>query len=129
MARAHFDEDVKPLSEFRANVSRFIERVRKTKRPIVLTQRGHSAAVSPRRFRVRAAARRGRDPSRHPPCGEATRPGQGGPSRQGSRTRHGRAAPVKIVWSPLAIERAVEAARYIARGAPRMGGPSEAVGS
>ena len=45
MARAHFDEDVKPLSEFRANVSRFIERVRKTKRPIVLTQRGHSAAV------------------------------------------------------------------------------------
>src|SRR5436190_1130010 len=45
MARDHFDEDVKPLSEFRANVSRFIERVRKTKRPIVLTQRGHSAAV------------------------------------------------------------------------------------
>jgi antitoxin YefM len=45
MARARLDEDVKPLSEFRANVSSFVERIRKTKRPLVLTQRGHSAAV------------------------------------------------------------------------------------
>ncbi|TMB39009.1 MAG: type II toxin-antitoxin system Phd/YefM family antitoxin [Deltaproteobacteria bacterium] len=45
MSRTRLDEDVQPLSEFRANVASFVERVRKTKRPVVLTQRGHSAAV------------------------------------------------------------------------------------
>lgn len=45
MARARLDEDVRPLSEFRANLANFVDRVRKTKRPMVLTQRGHSAAV------------------------------------------------------------------------------------
>ncbi|MGH7859437.1 MAG: type II toxin-antitoxin system Phd/YefM family antitoxin [Candidatus Binatia bacterium] len=45
MPRTRFDEDVRPLSEFRANAASFLDRVRKTKRPVVLTQRGHSAAV------------------------------------------------------------------------------------
>jgi antitoxin YefM len=45
MPRARLDEDVQPLSEFRANAASFVERVRRTKRPLVLTQRGHSAAV------------------------------------------------------------------------------------
>lgn len=36
--------DIKPVSEFRANASELIERV-KGGRPLVLTQRGHSAAV------------------------------------------------------------------------------------
>jgi len=43
--RARLDQDVKPLSEFRANVSTLVQQVRRTKRPLVLTQRGHSAAV------------------------------------------------------------------------------------
>ncbi len=45
MPRARLDEDVKPLSEFRANVSTLVRQIRRTKRPLVLTQRGHSAAV------------------------------------------------------------------------------------
>ena len=45
MQRIQLDEDVKPLSEFRANVASFIERIQKTKRPLVITQRGKSAAV------------------------------------------------------------------------------------
>ncbi len=45
MRRIQLDEDVRPLSEFRANVAAFIEKVRKTKRPLVVTQRGKSAAV------------------------------------------------------------------------------------
>ena len=45
MSRTRLDEDVQPLSEFRANVAGFVERVRRTKRPVVLTQRGRSAAV------------------------------------------------------------------------------------
>lgn len=45
MARARLDEDIRPLSEFRANAATFVDQVRKTKRPMVLTQRGHSAAV------------------------------------------------------------------------------------
>ncbi|HPG38802.1 MAG TPA: type II toxin-antitoxin system Phd/YefM family antitoxin [bacterium] len=45
MARIKLDEDIKPLSEFRANVADYIEKVRTTKRPMVITQRGKSAAV------------------------------------------------------------------------------------
>lgn len=44
-ARVRLDKDVKPLSEFRANVSTLVQQVRRTKRPLILTQRGHSAAV------------------------------------------------------------------------------------
>lgn len=38
-------EDVQPLSAFRANAAGFIDQVRSTKRPLVLTQHGKSAAV------------------------------------------------------------------------------------
>lgn len=45
MPRTKLDEDIKPLSEFRANAAALLQRVRETGRPLVLTQRGHSAAV------------------------------------------------------------------------------------
>lgn len=45
MQRPHLDEDIKPLSEFRANAAALLDRVRETKRPLILTQRGHSTAV------------------------------------------------------------------------------------
>ena len=38
-------QDVQPLSAFRANAAGFLEHVRTTKRPLVLTQHGKSAAV------------------------------------------------------------------------------------
>jgi prevent-host-death family protein len=37
--------DIKPLSDFRANAAGMIEQVKTTGRPLVLTQRGESAAV------------------------------------------------------------------------------------
>ena len=45
MPRVVLDEDVKPLSEFRTNVTSCIHQVRNTKRPLVITQHGKSAAV------------------------------------------------------------------------------------
>jgi len=45
MHRSHLKEDVKPISEFRANAAALIDHVRSRKRALVLTQRGHSAAV------------------------------------------------------------------------------------
>jgi prevent-host-death family protein len=44
-ARIKIDTDIKPVSEFRANAADLIEQVRTTGRPLVLTQRGRSAAV------------------------------------------------------------------------------------
>lgn len=38
-------QDVQPLSAFRANAAGFLDQVRATKRPLVLTQHGKSAAV------------------------------------------------------------------------------------
>jgi len=45
MQRVLFDEDIRPLSEFRSNTAAFVKRVHDTKRPMVITQRGRSAAV------------------------------------------------------------------------------------
>ena len=45
MKRPHLLDDIKPVSEFRAHAAALIDQVQKTKRALVLTQRGHSAAV------------------------------------------------------------------------------------
>lgn len=45
MNRIVLDEDVKPLSEFRAHVASCLSQVRKTKRPVVITHYGRSAGV------------------------------------------------------------------------------------
>jgi antitoxin YefM len=37
--------DIRPLSEFRANAAAFVQQVRETRKPLVLTQHGKSAAV------------------------------------------------------------------------------------
>jgi prevent-host-death family protein len=45
MPRVNLEEDIRPLSEFRADAAGMIQKVRETKRALVLTQRGHSSAV------------------------------------------------------------------------------------
>ena len=44
-ARIEIDQDIQPLSEFRKHAADFIDRIKKHKRSIVLTQHGKSAAV------------------------------------------------------------------------------------
>lgn len=43
--RLDLEQDVQPISDFRAHASAMLDQVRETGRPIVLTQRGRSAAV------------------------------------------------------------------------------------
>ncbi|KKC99439.1 type II toxin-antitoxin system Phd/YefM family antitoxin [Photobacterium halotolerans] len=45
MSRIHFDQDIQPLSEFRANVASYIKQINETRRPLVITQRGKGVAV------------------------------------------------------------------------------------
>ena len=45
MRRIHLEEDIKPVTEFRAKAASLIEQIRETKRALVLTQRGKSTAV------------------------------------------------------------------------------------
>ena len=45
MARVQATADVWPLSEFRANAASFVQQVQGTKRPVILTVHGRSAAV------------------------------------------------------------------------------------
>jgi len=45
MSRLHFDQDIQPLSDFRAGAASFIRQVNETRRPIVITQRGKCVAV------------------------------------------------------------------------------------
>jgi antitoxin YefM len=45
MHKIHLTQDIQPLSEFRAKVGVFIEQVKKTNRPLVITQHGRSTAV------------------------------------------------------------------------------------
>jgi antitoxin YefM len=39
------DEDIRPLSEFRAGVASFVRQIQETGRPMVLTQHGRGVAV------------------------------------------------------------------------------------
>jgi len=43
--RLNLRTDIKPVSEFRANAAELIEQMKASGRPLVLTQRGHTAAV------------------------------------------------------------------------------------
>ena len=45
MSRLHLDQDIQPLSDFRAGAASFIRQVNETRRPIVITQRGKGVAV------------------------------------------------------------------------------------
>lgn len=45
MSRLKVDEDIRPLSEFRASVASFMKRIRETQRPLVITQHGRGVAV------------------------------------------------------------------------------------
>ena len=45
MPRLCPSQDVRPVTEFRAHASAFLEQVRATKRAVILTQHGRSAAV------------------------------------------------------------------------------------
>ncbi len=45
MLRVRVDEDIRPLSEFRAGVAKFVKQIHETRRPMVLTQRGRGVAV------------------------------------------------------------------------------------
>jgi antitoxin YefM len=45
LQRVILDQDVKPISEFRANAASLVKQVQRTKRPLVITQQGRGAAV------------------------------------------------------------------------------------
>jgi len=45
MARVKLTEDLTPISDFRVRTAEIVAKVKKTKRPVILTQRGRSAAV------------------------------------------------------------------------------------
>ena len=45
MHRIHLDQDIQSVSEFRAHTTSYINQVKETKRPLVLTQHGKSSAV------------------------------------------------------------------------------------
>ena len=45
MSHIQLDQDIRSLSDFRANAASFIEQVRSKRRPLVITQHGKSSAV------------------------------------------------------------------------------------
>ena len=45
MKRLRVEQDIQPVSAFRSNAAKLIQQVQETKRALVLTQRGRSAAV------------------------------------------------------------------------------------
>ena len=45
MQRLRIDQDIRPLSEFRAGVATFFKQIKETKRPLVITQHGKGVGV------------------------------------------------------------------------------------
>ncbi|PRB75456.1 type II toxin-antitoxin system Phd/YefM family antitoxin [Pseudomonas sp. MYb185] len=45
MSKFRVDEDIRPLSDFRAGIASFVRQINETQRPMILTQRGRGVAV------------------------------------------------------------------------------------
>jgi len=45
MHKIQLDQDIQPLSKFRSNISFYFNKVKKTKRPLIITQNGKSSAI------------------------------------------------------------------------------------
>jgi antitoxin YefM len=45
MYKIQLDQDIQPLSEFRSNVAFYIDKIKSTKRPLIITQNGKSSAI------------------------------------------------------------------------------------
>jgi len=45
MYKIRLDQDIQPLSEFRSKVAFYFDKVKKTKRPLIITQNGKSSAI------------------------------------------------------------------------------------
>jgi prevent-host-death family protein len=45
MSKLKPSRDIQPVTEFRANAAQFIEQVRETREPVILTLHGRSAAI------------------------------------------------------------------------------------
>ena len=45
MHKIQFEEDIQPLSTFRSKVAFYFDQVKKTKRPLIITQNGKSSAI------------------------------------------------------------------------------------
>jgi antitoxin YefM len=45
MYKIMLDQDIQPLSEFRSKVAFYFDKIKKTKRPLIITQNGKSSAV------------------------------------------------------------------------------------
>lgn len=45
MLKIRLDQDIQPLSEFRSKVAFYFDKVKKTKRPLIITQNGKSSAI------------------------------------------------------------------------------------
>ena len=45
MYKIQLDQDIQPLSEFRSRVAFYFDKVKKTRRPLIITQNGKSSAV------------------------------------------------------------------------------------
>ena len=45
MRRINLSQDIKSLSDFRANAASYVQNIKRTRRPMVITQNGRSSAV------------------------------------------------------------------------------------
>ena len=45
MHKMQIEQDIQPLSEFRSKVAFYFDKIKKNKRPLIITQNGKSAAV------------------------------------------------------------------------------------
>lgn len=45
MFKIKLDQDIQPLSKFRSKVAFYFDKIKKTKRPLIITQNGKSSAI------------------------------------------------------------------------------------
>ena len=111
MASPKFSEDVRPLTDLKTRAGAVVDRLRRSRRPVLLTRRGRGVAVL---MDLEEYERRpGRRP---PPEGTCTST----PKRRPSWTASARpmARKRKLLWSGLALDDLKEMREYVSRDKP-----------
>jgi prevent-host-death family protein/addiction module RelE/StbE family toxin len=118
MSKVRVDEDIRPLSEFRAEMASFVKHIHETRRPMVLTQRGRGVAVLIDVHQFESMQERLEILEDIYRAEEQLAAGGGVPHEEArARILKGDHA-VRVEWSPLALDRISDIARYIAKDNP-----------
>jgi prevent-host-death family protein len=118
MQKLKINEDIRSLSEVRNGMANFIKQVHDTKRPVIITQHGKGIAVLLGANEFEAMQEKIELLSDIQTSLNQLEKGAGISHKDAKEKLLKLSSKMRIIWSPLAVDRASEVADYIAQDKP-----------